>query len=81
MTEKQQTTVKTATGQVIGVSTGNAAMYFIVEYIEYASEYRFDDPAVAVVMGGTLLSVVVMQGFPKALAVAKYVFDRFFPEK
>ena len=73
--------VTTATGQVIGVSTGNATMYFIVEWLEYKHGFTFDDPAVAVVMGGTLLSVLVMQGIPLILKVAKYVFDRLVPPK
>jgi len=73
-------TVKTAKGQTIGVGVGNAAAYMLLEFMSWKYDWTPDDPAVIVVMAGTLLGVLALQ-FRHLGAGLKYVFDRVFPAK
>ena len=74
------TEVKTVTGQAIGIGAGNAVAYFAMLGLEIAYDFKPDDPAVFVAMGGTLVGIAALQ-IGKIGAALKYVFDRFFPEK
>ena len=68
----------------IGIGSGNAFAYFGMKYLAVKYGVTFDDPAVAVAMGGTAIGVVFMElgkVFGKLGAGVKYVFDRVFPPK
>ena len=73
-------TVKTATGQTLGVGAGNAAAYVLLEVLNWKYQWVPDDPAVFIVMVGTLMGVVALQ-IHRLVSGLKYVFDRVFPEK
>lgn len=77
-------TITTAKGQALGLGVGNACAYFFITWLSWKHQYIFEDPAVAVAMGGTLFGVLVLQ-FGKIThaigAAVKYVFDRVFPPK
>jgi uncharacterized membrane protein required for colicin V production len=76
MTESK--TVKYA-GNSIGVGVGNAIAYFGLKYVEHMYGYKFDDPVVAMAMGGAIVSVILLE-LAHMSRVIKYVFDRIFPE-
>ena len=67
-------------GNVVGVSTGNAFAYFLLDYLTINEIYVPTDPVVAVAMGGAVLSVLLLEVKQMGRAI-KYVFDRFFPPK
>jgi len=75
-----QTTVKTATGQTIGVGLGNACAWILLEWLSYKYQYAPADPVTTVVMVGTVFGGVFLQ-FRRIIAGLKYVFDRFVPEE
>lgn len=67
-------------GSVVGVSTGNAVAYFLLDYARINDMYVPSDPVVAVAMGGAIVSVLLLELRGMGRAV-KYMFDRFFPPK
>ncbi len=69
-------TVKTATGQSIGIGVGNALAYVLLEFLTYKYGWVPDDPAVFVVMVGTIMGAVTLQFIPRMVSGAKYIFDR-----
>lgn len=64
----------------IGIGSGNAFAYFAMKYLDVKHGIVFDDPAVAVAMGGTVIGIIFME-LGKFGRGIKYVFDRMFPEK
>ncbi len=65
-------------GTTIGIGAGNAFAYFGLQYLTQVHGMVFDDPAVAVAMGGTVVAIVFME-FGKLGRALKYMFDRMFP--
>ena len=72
-------TVKYA-GASVGVGAGNAVAYFGIELLEHFQNFVFDEPVVAMAMGGALISIFFLE-LGKIGRGIKYVFDRVFPEK
>lgn len=64
----------------IGIGSGNAFAYFAMKYLAVKHGIVFDDPAVAVAMGGTVVGIMFME-LGKLGRGIKYVFDRMFPPK
>lgn len=75
-----QTTVKTATGQTIGLGLGNACAWMLLEWLKFKYQYAPADPVTTVVMAGTVFGGLFLQ-FRRIGAGIKYVFDRFVPVK
>lgn len=75
-----QKTMKTATGQTLGVGAGNAAAYVLLEFLGWKYLWVPDDPAVFIVMVGTLMGVVSLQ-IHRVGGAIKYVFDRVYPSR
>ena len=76
---KAQAMIKTGTGQAIGVGVGNALAYVLLEFIAWKYQWIPDDPAVFIVMVGTLMGAGILQLHRIGDAI-KYVFDRAYPE-
>lgn len=77
MTESK--TVKYA-GNSVGVGLGNAIAYFGLQYAEWKHGITFNDPVVAMAMGGAIVSALLLETRRIGVAV-RYVFDRIFPPK
>ena len=67
-------------GTTLGVGSGNAIAYFAIEYLEKFKDFHFDDPVVAVAMGGAVVGIVLLE-VGKIGRGIKYIFDRVFPAK
>ena len=67
-------------GTSIGVGAGNAFTYFGIEYLRIYKGVTFDDPVVAMAMGGAIVSIIFVET-SKVIGGLKYIFDRFFPAK
>lgn len=65
-------------GNTIGVGAGNAISYVMLEFLSWKYDWVPDDPAVFVVMVGTLLGVFFLE-LRKIGKGLKYIFDRVFP--
>lgn len=79
MAEQKSIMVKYG-GSTIGIGSGNAIAYFGLPHMEKIQGFSFDDPVVAVAMGGALVSILILE-LGKLGRGLRYVFDRFFPEK
>lgn len=73
----RQKTIKYG-GNTIGIGAGNGVAFFLLWWFETKHGIVFDDPVVAMAMGGGLLSILFME-LGKLGRAIKYVFDRFFP--
>ena len=73
-------TVKTATGQTIGLGLGNALAWVLLEWLTYKYGYKPADPVTTVVMAGTIFGALLLQ-VNRIGAGLKYIFDRFVPAK
>ena len=78
MTDTTPTMIKTKTGQTIGFGVGNALAYVLLEFLTWKYVWIPDDPAVFIVMVGTLTGALILQMHAIGRMI-KYVFDRFYP--
>jgi hypothetical protein len=78
-TPTKQTRVGTAGGNAIGIGVGNSIAYFLIWYGERYHEIVFDDPLLAMAMGGALVSGLLLE-LKLLVGGLKYVFDRIFPD-
>ncbi len=74
------TTIKTTTGQTIGIGLGNACSWLLLEWLKYKYQYVPVDPVTTAIMAGTLFGALLLQ-FRRVGVGIKYIFDRFFPER
>lgn len=75
----KQTTYKVG-GNAIGLGMGNGIAYFGIWYLKNYKGVDFDDPLLAMAMGGAIVSGLLLE-LKRLGAGIKYVFDRMFPAK
>ena len=67
-------------GNAIGLGVGNGIAYFLIWYGKTYKGVEFDDPLLAMAMGGALVSAFLLE-LKRIGAMIGYVFNRIFPEK
>lgn len=69
-----------AGGNAIGLGVGNGIAYFLIWYGANYKGVEFDDPLMAMAMGGALVSAFLLE-LKRIGAMIAYVFNRIFPEQ
>lgn len=67
-------------GNAVGLGVGNGIAYFLIWYGKTYKGVEFDDPLLAMAMGGALVSAFLLE-LKRIGAMIGYVFNRIFPEK
>ena len=67
-------------GTAIGLGLGNGIAYFLIWYGKTYEGVTFDDPLMAMAMGGAVVSGILLE-LKRLGAMIAYVFNRVFPEK
>jgi hypothetical protein len=76
--------VKTTSTVVGGAAFGNGVAYFLMWYGGYKYNIQFDDPELALGMGGAVIAgflLYITRAFSVLGRGIVYVFNRIFPEK
>jgi len=75
---------KKATAVGGGAAFGNGIAYFAIWYAGYKYDLKFDDPELALAMGGAVIASLLLYVTSFLAIVGRgvaYVFNRVFPEK
>lgn len=67
-----------------GAAFGNGIAYFIMWYVGYKYNLSFNDPELAIAMGGAVVAGLLMyvtKFFSTLGNGIKFLFNRMFPEK
>lgn len=75
--------IRTAATVGGGAAFGNGIAYFLIWYMGYKYDMKFDDPELALAMGGAVVATVILQVTRFFSWVGRgivYVFNRVFPE-
>lgn len=67
-------------GTAVGLGVGNGIAYFLIWYGKTYKGVEFDDPLLAMAMGGALVSAFLLE-LKRIGNMVAYVFNRIFPEK
>jgi hypothetical protein len=76
--------LKTAGSNIGGPAFGNGIAYFLLWYGANRYGYTFEDPELALAMGGAVIATLLLyinRFFRSVGNGVKYIFNRMFPEK
>lgn len=76
--------IKKVSANIGGPAFGNGIAYFVLWYLGKEQGYTFDDPELALAMGGAVIASLLFYVNKTFSAIGhgiKFIFDRVFPSR